>query len=216
MREIWLALPIALILGGLGPVAAQTPPPSAPKVDAAKAASLLAVNKDDRVLGKPTAPVTIIEYASLSCPHCAHFENEVLPDIQKQWIDTGKAKLVMRDFPLDREALAAEVLTRCVPPDRYYPLLKALFADQPEWVPGPDWRDGLQRIAKFAGIGGDQFNACLANKALENQVTASRLTASQQLGVDATPTFFINGKKFEGEPTVEDFGKALAAAAAKS
>jgi protein-disulfide isomerase len=215
MREIWFVLLLALGLAGAGPAIAQAPAPAA-KVDAAKAASLLAVTKDDRVLGQPNAPITIIEYASLSCPHCAHFENEVLPEIQKQWIDTGKAKLVMRDFPLDREALAAEVLARCMPADRFYPLVKAMFADQPEWVPVPDWRNGLQRIAKFAGIGSDQFNACLANKALENEVAASRLVASQQLGVDATPTFFINGKKFEGAPTAEAFNKALAAAAPKS
>jgi protein-disulfide isomerase len=215
MREIWFALPVLLGVAALSPATAQTPPP-APKVDAVKAASLLAVNKDDRVLGQSAAPITIIEYASLSCPHCAHFENEVLPAIQKQWIDTGKAKLVMRDFPLDREALAAEVLARCMPPDRYYPLVKAMFADQPEWVPVPDWQNSLQRIAKFAGIGSDQFNACLANKGLENQVAASRLVASQQLGVDATPTFFINGKKFDGAPTLEAFNKALAAAVPKS
>lgn len=215
MRNIWFVVLVALGMAAALPAAAQKPPP-APKIDAAKAASLLAVNNSDRILGPANAPITIIEYASLSCPHCAHFENEVLPALQKQWIDTGKAKLVMRDFPLDREALAAEVLARCVPADRYYPLVKSMFADQPEWVPVPDWRGALQRIAKFAGIGSDQFNACLANKALEKQVAASRLVANQQLGVDATPTFFINGKKFDGEPTVEAFNKALAAAAAKS
>ena len=210
MREIWFGLLIALTLAGSAPARAQAP---TPPVDAATAAGLLAIGKDDRVLGQPAAPITIIEYASLSCPHCAHFENEVLPDIQKQWIDTGKVKLVLRDFPLDREALAAETLARCLPPDRYYPLIRAMFADQPQWVPAPDWRAALQRIAKFAGIGGDQFDACLANKAIENQVAASRLVASQQLGVDATPTFFINGKKFEGEPTVAGFTAALAALA---
>jgi protein-disulfide isomerase len=211
MREIWLGLLIALTVAAAGSAAAQV---AAPKVDAAKAAGLLAVTKNDRILGQAAAPITIIEYASLSCPHCAHFENEVLPEIQKQWIDSGKAKLVMRDFPLDREALAAEVLARCMPPARYYPLVKAMFADQPQWVPVPDWRAALRRIAKFAGIGSNEFESCLANKALENQVAASRLVASQQLGVDATPTFFINGRKFDGVPTAEAFNKALGVAAA--
>jgi protein-disulfide isomerase len=207
MRKIWFSLSL-LILAAAGSAIAQAP---APKVDTGKLADLLTVNKDDRVLGQPNAPITIIEYASLTCPHCAHFENEVLPEIEKQWIDTGKARLVMRDFPLDRTALAAETLARCVPPDRFYPLVKSMFADQPAWVQA-DWRPGLERIAKFAGIGGDQFDACLANKTIENQVAASRLLASTQLGVDATPTFFIDGRKFEGEPTVEGFSKALAAA----
>ncbi|HTV88961.1 MAG TPA: DsbA family protein [Stellaceae bacterium] len=209
MREIWFALLVALLVGAGLPAAAQAP---APKIDAAKAANLLAVTPQDRILGNPKAPITIIEYASLSCPHCAHFENDVLPDVQKKWIDTGKARLIMRDYPLDREALAAEVLARCMPPARYYPLVKAMFASQPEWVPVPDWRAALQRIAKLAGIGDKEFNACLANKAIENEVADSRLLAYQQLGVDATPTFFINGKKFEGEPTVAGFDQALAAA----
>jgi len=213
MREIWFTFLVALLLAGGLPAFAQAP---APTVDAAKAAGLLALTPQDRILGNPKAPVTIIEYASLSCPHCAHFENEVLPAIEKKWIASGKAKLVMRDFPLDREALAAEVLARCVPPQRYYPLVKTLFASQLEWVPGPDWRAALGRIAKLAGIGSSEFNACLANKKLENEVAGSRLIASQQLGVDATPTFFINGKKFEGEPTVAAFNQELAAAAAKS
>ncbi|HTT81097.1 MAG TPA: DsbA family protein [Stellaceae bacterium] len=213
MREIWFTFLVALMLAGNLPAFAQAP---APTVDAAKAAGLLALTPQDRILGNPKAPVTIIEYASLSCPHCAHFENEVLPAIEKKWIASGKAKLVMRDFPLDREALAAEVLARCVPPQRYYPLVKTLFASQLEWVPGPDWRAALGRIAKLAGIGSSEFNACLANKKLENEVAGSRLIASQQLGVDATPTFFINGKKFEGEPTVAAFNQELAAAAAKS
>jgi protein-disulfide isomerase len=213
MREIWFALLVALMLAGVPPAAAQVP---APKVDAAKAAGLLAVTQQDRILGQPDAPITIIEYASLSCPHCAHFEDEVLPAVEKKWIDTGKAKLVMRDFPLDREALAAEMLARCVPPARYYPLVKAIFADQAAWVPAKDWRAALARIAKLAGIGKSEFDACLADKAIENQVADSRLVAAQQLGVEATPTFFINGKKFEGEPTVAGFDQALTAAAQKS
>jgi protein-disulfide isomerase len=212
MREIWFALLAALLLAGGSPAGAQT---AAPKPDAAKAASLLAVTSQDRILGNPKAPITIIEYASLSCPHCAHFEGDVLPALQKRWIDTGKAKLVMRDFPLNPPALSAEVLARCMPPERYYPLVKTMFDNQDKWVID-DWRPALQHLVEFAGIGKAKFDACLADKTIENQVVGSRLLAAQQLGVDATPTFFINGKKFEGEPTVAGFDQALAAAAAKS
>ena len=211
MREIWFAVLIGLTLAGAVPAIAAPPPPAGK----ASAAGALAVSPSDRILGNPNAPITIVEYASLSCPHCAHFEGTVLPTLQKQWIDTGKAKLVMRDFPLDRAALRAEMLARCVPPQRYYPLVKTLFATQDEWVLAKDQKAALERIARLAGIGRKQVDACLADKKLENEIVQSRLTASNQLGVDATPTFFINGKKFEGEPTVAAFDKLLSGLAAK-
>lgn len=217
MREIWFGLLLVGLLGGALPAAAQAPQPTEPpKVDAAKAASLLAITKDDRVLGKPEAPITIVEYGSLSCPHCGHFDTTVLPQIKKQWIDTGKAKLVFRDFPLDNEAMAAEVVARCAPANKYYPLIDLFFANQEKWVIEKDWQAALGRLALLGGIGKKEFDSCLANKPLEDQVAQSRLTASQDLGVDATPTFFINGKKFEGEPTVESFNQALSGAAEKS
>jgi protein-disulfide isomerase len=213
MREIWFTLLVALLLAGGLPVAAQAAPPTA---DAAKAAGLLAPTPQDRILGNPKAPITIVEYASLSCPHCAHFEDEVLPEIEKKWIDSGKAKLVMRDFPLNPPALGAEVLARCLPPQQYYPLVKMMFANQEKWVIEKGWREALQHLVEFAGISKEKFDACLADKAIENRVVGSRLAATRQLGVDSTPTFFINGKKFEGEPTVAAFDQALAAASRKS
>jgi len=219
MREIWFRLLLAAtLLGGALPAAAQAPQqPSAPaKVDPAKAATLLAIGKDDRVLGKADAPVTIVEYGSLSCPHCAHFTTAILPQIQKKWIDTGKAKLVFRDFPLDQEAMAAEIVARCAPVDKYYGLVDAFFANQDKWVVQKDWKGALQRLALLGGVGKKQFDTCLDNKSLADQVAQSRLTASKDLGVDATPTFFINGKKFEGDPTVEGFDQALSGATAKS
>jgi protein-disulfide isomerase len=212
MREIWFAAAIGLSLAGTLPAFAQAPPPARQ----ADAGTVLAMTKEDRVLGKPDAPITIIEYGSLTCPHCAHFTVDVLPEIKKKWIDTGKAKLVFRDFPLDQEALQAEVLARCAPPERYYPIVDMLFENQDKWVGGRDWRDALARLVRLAGIGKSEFDACLANKTLEDQVAQSRLTASQQLGVDSTPTFFINGKKYEGEPTIEAFDKLLSGLAEKS
>lgn len=215
MREIWFAAVIVATLAGALPAAAQPRQP-APPVDAAKAAALLAVNPQDRVLGKPDAPVTIVEYGSLSCPHCAHFDTAVLPEVRKKWIETGKAKLVFRDFPLDQEAMLAEMEARCAPPERYYPMIDMLFASQDEWVLEKDWKAALQRLVQLAGVGKKEFAACAANKAVGDQVANSRLVASRDLGVEATPTFFINGKKFEGEPTAEGFDQALSAAAAKS
>jgi len=221
MREIWVAIVFALALAGGHPAAAQVPKPdgapggTAPG-GAASAASLLAPTPQDRVLGKADAPITIVEFASFTCSHCARFHNAVLPTLKKKWIDTGKAKLVLRDFPLDEPAFRAEMLARCVPPERFYPLVEALFETQDKWAVAKDWRGALEKLVRLAGIGKKEFDACLGNKAIEDQVAQSRLTAAQQLGVNSTPTFFINGKKYEGAPTIEAFEQLLSGLAAKS
>jgi protein-disulfide isomerase len=211
MREIWLALIAVLSLAGAVPASAQTP--SKP---AANAASLLAPTPQDRILGKPDAPITIVEYASLTCPHCAHFDKDVLPKLKEKWIDSGKAKLILRDFPLDEPAMRAAMVARCAPPDRFYPLVDTLFADQEKWAAAKDYRAALERLAKLGGVSDKDFKTCIADKKLEDQVAQSRLTAAQDLGVDATPTFFVNGKKYEGAPTLEAFDQLLSGVAAKS
>ncbi|MBV9964239.1 MAG: DsbA family protein [Alphaproteobacteria bacterium] len=208
MREIWFCILILLTLGGPLPALAQ-----APSGDAAKD---LAVLPSDRILGKADAPITIIEYASLTCPHCAHFNTQVLPTLKEKWIDTGKAKLVLRDFPLDEPALRAAMVARCAPPDKFYPLVDTFFAQQEQWVTSRDYRAALEKLAKLGGLSDKEFKTCISDKKLEDQVAQSRLTAAQKLGVDATPTFFINGKKFDGAPTVEAFDQALSGAAEKS
>src|SRR5712672_320668 len=209
MREIWFSLLVVLLLGRDLQAAAQ----GVPGADAAKQ---LAVQPGDRILGKADAPITIIEYASLTCPHCAHFDVTVLPKLKEKWIDTGKVKLVLRDFPLDEPALRAAMVARCAPPDRFYPLVDTFFAQQEQWATSRDYRAALEKLAKLGGISNKEFAACISDKKLEDQVAQSRLTASQRLGVDATPTFFINGKKFDGAPTLEAFDKALSGAAEKS
>ena len=208
MREIWFCLLIVLSLGTLLPR-----PALAAAGDAVKE---LAVQPSDRILGKADAPITIIEYASLTCPHCAHFDVTVLPKLKEKWIDTGKAKLILRDYPLDEPALRAAMVARCAPADRFYPLIDTFFAQQEQWVTSRDYRAALEKLVKLGGMSEKEFKACISDKKLEDQVAQSRLTASQQLGVDATPTFFINGKKFDGAPTVEAFDQALSGAAPKS
>lgn len=215
MREIWFAPLIVLLLAVASPLAAQ-PAGSGGNTSAGSAAAPAPVNEQDRVLGKPGAPITIIEYASLTCPHCAHFEADVLPKIKEKWIDTGKAKLILRDFPLDDAALHAAMIARCAPPDRFYPLVDTFFQTQDKWVVAQDWKAALQRIAQLAGIGKKKFDTCFNDKKLEDEVAQSRLNASQKLGVDATPTFYVNGTKFEGEPTLEAFNQLLAGLAEKS
>ncbi|MFV0298525.1 MAG: thioredoxin domain-containing protein, partial [Hyphomicrobiaceae bacterium] len=145
------------------------------------------------VLGKADAPVTITEYASLTCSHCAHFHNTVLPDLEKKYIDTGKVKLLLREFPLDNLAAAASMLSRCTDKDNGIKLLKALFKRQDEWAfvqgnPVP----ALFKIAKEFGFTKESFDKCLTNQKLLDDITNERDRASKILGVRATPTFFVN------------------------
>lgn len=214
MPKIWFAAvmaSLALCTVSSLPAGAASPPP-----DAAAMRTILAPRQSDRILGNPNAPITIVEYASMSCPHCAHFDQDVLPQIKKTWIDTGKVKLILRDFPLDEPALKGAMLARCAPPDRFYAFVNALFADQVQWVLAPDYQKALVRMAELGGMNARTASACLNNKALEDRIVKERLLASQDLGVDATPTFFVNGTKFAGEPSVAAFNHLLSGLAAKA
>ena len=213
MQEIWFAL-----LGVFGLLLASpgSPDAAAPHPMLADANAVLQITKDDRILGNPQAPITIVEYASLTCPHCAHFANDVLPEIKKEWIDTGKAKLVLRDFPLDEPALRAAMIARCAPPERYYAFADTFFAAQEKWVRSTDYREALARLAKLGGMGQAEFDTCITNTELENKIVEGRLRATQELEVTSTPTFFVNGSKLAGAPTKEEFDKLLTGLAAKS
>jgi protein-disulfide isomerase len=213
MKNIWFAL-----LGVFGAILISPMPAQAasPHPLLADAQTVLALSKDDRILGNPDAPITIVEYASLTCPHCAHFTNDILPELKKKWIDTGKAKLVLRDYPLDEPALRAAMIARCAPPDRFYAYTDMFFGAQDKWVTARDYRDALARLVKLGGMSREEFDNCLKNTALENKIVEGRLVASKELDVNSTPTFFINGTKFTGAPTVEEFDKVLSGLSAKS
>jgi len=205
MPKIWF------VLIGLLSIALVAPTPTS-----ADSRSGLAITKDDRILGNPEAPITIVEYASLTCPHCAHFANDVLPELKKKWIDPGKVKLILRDFPLDEPALRTAMIARCAPPDRFYAYVDTLFAAQEKWVMARDYREALSRLVKLGGMSKDEFDNCLSDTALENKIVEGRLVASKELDVNSTPTFFINGTKFAGAPTFEEFDKVLSGLSAKS
>ena len=212
-RKIWNA-----ILCGLAVICYSSSSALAADAGASSAdvQSLLSIGKDDRILGDPNAPITIIEYASMTCPHCAHFADDVLPELKKKWIDAGKVKLVLRDFPLDGEAVKASMIARCAPPDRFYAFIDTFFADQDKWVTAPDYQKALTRLAALGGMSKTEVDKCLADNKLEDRILNSRLVASKNLDVNATPTFFINGSKFAGDPTVEAFDKVLSGLASKS
>ena len=213
MQEIWFALLGILSVLTLSPGSLQAATPYPLLADAQ---TVLQIGKDDRILGNPEAPITIVEYASLTCPHCAHFANDVLPEIKRTWIDTGKAKLVLRDFPLDEPALRAAMIARCAPPERYYAFADTFFAAQEKWVRSTDYREALARLAKLGGMGQAEFDTCITNTELENKIVEGRLRATQELEVTSTPTFFVNGSKLAGAPTKEEFDKLLSGLAAKS
>jgi protein-disulfide isomerase len=166
---------------------------------------------EDIVLGNADAPTTIVEYASMTCSHCANFHTNVFPELKTKYIDTGKAKFILREFPLDSLALAAFMVARCAGPDRYYPVTGALFDTQKSWaVPGAEGQDKLLAIARQAGFSKESFDKCLADKDLQDKIVAVRARANETLGVDSTPTFFIDGKRLRGGQNIKDFDTILA------
>jgi|UPI000684532F protein-disulfide isomerase len=169
---------------------------------------------DDLVEGDPKAPITLIEYSSLSCPHCARFQKDVLPQIKKDFIDTGKVKLIQRDFPLNKPAVQAAQLAHCAGQMRYFALVDVLFKTQDQWLT-EDAVEKLAQIAATAGIDRPTFDACLANKDIEAQIVATRKAAEDAFQVNSTPTFIVNGVKREGEQSYDDM-KALFAKLAPS
>lgn len=154
----------------------------------------------DRVKGNPDAPITIIEYASLTCPHCARFQEETLPKLEKDWIDTGKAKLIYRDYPLDKYAADASMIARCAPSDQYFTFIGAFFAQQRYWAHSEDPTKGLTQLAMLGGMSKEDVDTCLSNEALRDAILQMRLDGQMEHDVNSTPTFVINGQKVQNLP----------------
>ncbi len=175
------------------------------------------VGLPDLALGPADAKVTVVEYASMTCGHCAHFTKEVWPEFKKKYVDTNKVHYVFREFPLDNLAVAASMLARCTGTDKAFPLIEVLFEKQNDWAFGegnPVPR--LFEIAKQAGFTQESFDKCLTDQKLLDEITAGRSRASDVFGVSATPTFYINGKKLDGAPTIEKFDQMIEPLLAKS
>jgi protein-disulfide isomerase len=163
----------------------------------------------DIVVGREDAPVTIIEYASMTCSHCATFHNTTYPALKAKYIDTGKVKFILREFPLDPLAAGAFMLARCAGKDKYHAMVDALFQKQKEWVVQKPI-EPLMAIAKQAGFTEESFNSCLQDQKLLEGIESVRTRASEKLGVNSTPTFFINGKIHRGALTIEELDKQIA------
>ncbi|WP_202913441.1 DsbA family protein [Acuticoccus sediminis] len=175
--------------------------------DAAPAEKAPAEPPADIVLGSDDAPVTIVEYASMTCPHCAAFHNGPFKDLKKDYIDTGKVKFILREFPLDRLALAVAVLARCKP-EKYYDIVDLYFEQQQLWATNDDPVSKMFSLAQQAGFSREEFEACLNNRELLEGIYANR-TRGEQDGVTGTPTLFIDGEKYEGERTIAALREVL-------
>lgn len=169
----------------------------------------VSISEDDFILGKKDAPVTIVEYASMTCPHCAQFHGEVLPTIKKEYIDKGLVRLVYRDFPLDRYALTASVISRCAGRERYFSFVETIFATLSKWRSESDPMTGLSRIARLGGMSQDEFNACLKNEDIAKKVLDGRLKADKTFGIRATPTIIVNGDLYSGGLSVDQLRVVL-------
>ena len=161
----------------------------------------------EMALGSADAKVTVIEYASASCPHCAEFYHKAYQSLKKDYIDTGKVRFLFREFPHNQAGLAAFMLARCAPKEKYFPLVDMFFEQQEMWLAAP--QDGLFKIAQLAGMTKDQFDACLKNEEIAKGIIAERDRATDFFGIDGIPTIFVNGTKLDGEKTIEDMKKII-------
>jgi protein-disulfide isomerase len=207
----------ALSLTGLAAIAGVSPfrlidPAFAQSAKAATAAEVAKpMSLPDMALGPKDAAVTITEYASMTCSHCAAFNEQVFPKLKAAYIDTGKIRYVFREFPLDIKAAAGSMLSRCIAKDdaqKYFAVTDLLFKTQAEWVL-KDTTDQLKRIGMQSGLSAAEVETCLKDQALLDKIAADQKYANEVLKVNSTPSFFINGEMLKGETSLEEFAKRI-------
>jgi protein-disulfide isomerase len=210
---------VAAILAAGAAVADDVKPPAPPSTVVAPAVTvpldqLMSIGPlPDIAQGSASAPITIVEYASMTCSHCAAFHDTTWPELKSKYIDSGRAKFVLREFPLDPLATAAFMLARCAGADKRNLLIDQLFTQQKAWAFVEKPIEPLLGIVKTVGFTQVDFETCLRNQDLYEQVSQSRERAAEAFNIDSTPTFFVNGRKLTGELSIVDFDKALEQAA---
>jgi protein-disulfide isomerase len=173
--------------------------------------SVLNLTEDDFIIGNNNAPITIIEYASMSCNHCANFHNNTLPDLKKEYIDTGKVKYVFRDFPYNYPALLGSMVMRCIPSEVRYDYMNALYKLQNMWVVRENaiTRQELYKIMQTGGMTKENFDICLIDVDLENKILQEVIAAQSEFNIRSTPSFLINGDLLEGDKSIKVFRQIL-------
>ena len=173
--------------------------------------SILNISDNDFFIGNDNAPVTIIEYASMSCSHCADFHNNTLDDLKSEYVDTGKVRFVFRDFPFNYPALAGSMIVGCVPEDVKYQYMNALYKLQNNWIrrEHSDTRKELYKIMQSAGMQQDEFDLCLSNIDLENDILEGVMNAQREFNIRSTPSFIVNGVLYSGNKNIKEFRQII-------
>lgn len=166
-------------------------------------------NPGDMAVGNPEAPVVVIEYFSLTCPHCMRFHRDTYAAFRRQYVETGKVRYILRDYPLNAPALDAAKLAHCGGPERYFPFVETLFEQFDQWTGTANYIDALAKIGELGGVPEAAFKACLADKQLEARILSVALEGESKYNIESTPSFVVNGKLFAGEMRIEKISKIL-------
>ena len=177
----------------------------------ANESSVLEIKDNDFVIGDKDAPITIIEYASMSCTHCASFHNNTLNELKTEYIDTGKVRFVFRDFPFNYPALLGSMMMRCIPNEVRYDYMNALYLLQKSWVvrENATTMQELYKIMQSGGMTKDEFDACYRNEQLENEILEGVIAAQKEFNIRSTPSFLVNGKLIEGNKSIKEFRQII-------
>lgn len=219
MRKILIALGVVAVLAVVGLAITEytgssgndrkSPAETSAATSAAKTV-MPVIGADDFIIGKPGAPITIVEYASLTCPHCARFHTDTLPKLKEKYIEPGKVRLVYRDFPLDKYALQGSMMARCAGRERYLGFIEVMFMTQDSWARADNPTLALARIGLNGGMSRKAFEACMQNKEIETKIIAQRVDAQKKFSINSTPTLIINGQVHAGALTIAEIDKIIA------